>query len=82
MDPAKIKQLIEAHLQNTVALVEGDDGQHFKAIVVCPLFAGQSRIKQQQMVYEPLNDLIKNGTIHAISIKTFTPHEWQVNNLK
>ena len=77
MQASDIKQLIEAGLINCTAFVEGEDGVHFTAIVITPEFAGKNRIQKQQMVYATLGNCIHDGTIHAISLKTLTPEEWQ-----
>jgi acid stress-induced BolA-like protein IbaG/YrbA len=79
MQPSEIKTLIETGLTNSIVTVDGD-GRHFNAIVITPLFAGKSRIEKQQLVYATLGDRITTGVIHAISIKTFTPEEWQQHN--
>ncbi len=80
MHASEIKQLIENGLTNCSAFVEGDDGVHFTATVISPDFSGKNRIQKQQMVYATLGDRIHNGTIHALSIKTLTPEEWQNEN--
>lgn len=77
MHPNDIKQLIESGLTHCTAIVEGDDGVHFTARVVTPDFVGKNRVQKQQMVYTTLGNRIHDGTIHALSIKTFTPEEWQ-----
>ncbi len=76
MQPDKIKQLIEAGLPQTEAFVEGD-GAHFTAIVISPSFAGKSRIQKQQLVYDTVRAQLLDGTLHALSLKTFTPDEWE-----
>ena len=76
MRPEEIKKLIETGLNESTVMVEGDDGVHFNAIVISPEFSHKNRIQKQQLVYATLGDRIANGTIHAISIKTFTPEEW------
>lgn len=76
MQANDIKSLIEAGLPGAEAHVTGDDGVHFDATVIYAGFAAKSRIEKQQMVYTTLGDRIANGTIHAISIKTFTPEEF------
>jgi acid stress-induced BolA-like protein IbaG/YrbA len=75
MQPEQIKRLIEAGLANCQAFVEGD-GAHFTACVVSPIFAGKSRIEKQQIVYDTVKQELLNGTLHALSLKTFTPEEW------
>ena len=77
MRPNDIKQLIETGLKDCTAIVEGDDGVHFNATVISPEFAGKNRVQKQQLVYATLGNRIIDGTIHAISIKTLTPEEWQ-----
>ena len=75
MNPQIIKQLIEAGLPDAIIIVEGDDGTHFQARVICEAFTGKNMVQQHQMVYETLGD--KMGTdIHALSIQTFTPDQW------
>lgn len=75
MQPEEIKRLIEAGLADCEAFVDGD-GAHFLACVVCPAFAGKSRLQKQQMVYDTVRTQLLDGTLHALSVKTFTPEEW------
>jgi acid stress-induced BolA-like protein IbaG/YrbA len=77
MRPETIKQLIESYLPDSRAEISGEDGVHFDAVVISPAFSGKNRIQKQQLVYAALNEHIANGALHAISIKTFTPQEWQ-----
>lgn len=49
-------------------------GGHYNLTIVSPCFAGLSRVKRHQMVYEALGDLMKTG-IHALAIKAFAPNE-------
>lgn len=79
MRPDDIKQLIETGLKESTAIIEGDDGKHYTAIVVSHEFSGKNRIQKQQLVYSTLGNHIADGTLHAISIKTFTPEEWQLH---
>lgn len=81
MQPEEIKQLIEANLTNAEAIVDGD-GAHFLAIVISPDFVGKSRIQKQQMVYATVNAELINGKLHALSVKAYTPEEWEKSNNK
>jgi stress-induced morphogen len=67
----EIKQRIEAAIPGANAEVEDwtGGGDHFRAVVVSPAFAGKSRIQQHQMVYAVFGDEI-GGPIHALSLKT------------
>ena len=76
MQPQTIKAMIEAGLNNAIAYVEGD-GSHFEAAVICPSFSGKTRIQKQQMVYATVQKQLLDGTLHALSVSTFTPEEWQ-----
>ena len=46
-------------------------GDHFRAEIVSPAFAGLSRIQQHKLVYDVFGDEI-GGAIHALSLKTST----------
>jgi acid stress-induced BolA-like protein IbaG/YrbA len=76
MDPAEVAKLIEAGLPGCQVTVNGD-GSHFEAIVVGEVFAGLSLVKQQQLVYATVVDRITSGELHALSIKTYTPQDWE-----
>lgn len=73
--PESIQQGI-AQGMSTAHLSVSGDGQHFEAIVVSDAFAGKSRIQRHQLVYQTLGDRMK-GEIHALSMKTYTPEEWE-----
>lgn len=76
MQPEAIRTLIEAGLPESQAHVEGD-GAHFTAVVVCPAFAGKSRLQKQQMVYDTVRSQLLDGSLHALSIKAFSEAEWE-----
>jgi acid stress-induced BolA-like protein IbaG/YrbA len=73
VSPEDIKGWIEAGMPDSSVSCEGD-GHHFEATIVCPEFAGKSRIQQHQMVYAVLGDKMA-AAIHALSMKTLTPEE-------
>jgi acid stress-induced BolA-like protein IbaG/YrbA len=61
-----------------VSLVEASgDGYHYKLLVVCERFAGQSLVARQQWVYAQLQDFITTGQLHALTMKTWTQAEWE-----
>lgn len=62
--------------------VLGNDGQHFEAVIVSPLFSGRNMVQQHQMVYQALGDRMRSE-IHALSMRTFTPEAWaKANEMK
>ncbi len=73
--PDDVKQYIAAGLDCTHLDVQGD-GQHFFATIVAADFEGRTRIQRHQRVYAALGDRMR-AQIHALSMKTLTPAEWQ-----
>ena len=69
-------QLNIAQGMETEHLSVTGDGQHFEAIVVSAEFSGESRIRRHQRVFQTLGERMR-GEIHALSIKTYTPEEWE-----
>lgn len=53
------------------------DGSQCKVIAVADFLGELSRVKKQQTIYAPLAEAIKEGAIHAVSIKTFTKSVWR-----
>lgn len=76
MEPEAVKQLILAGLPDCEVTVSGD-GSHFDAIVVGEVFDGKSLVAKQKLVYATVNDQITSGQLHALSIKAYTPAEWE-----
>ncbi|MBP6122538.1 MULTISPECIES: BolA family iron metabolism protein IbaG [Providencia] len=76
MEINEIKQVLMEKLSLDEAIVTGD-GSHFQVIAVGNLFDGMSRVKQQQAVYAPLMEYIADNRIHALSIKAYTPAQWE-----
>jgi len=76
MNENEIAQLIESGLDDVKATVTGD-GSHFEARVIGSCFEGKSLVQQQKIVYAVLGQHITNGDIHALTIKCFTPDQWE-----
>ncbi len=74
MNPELIRQMIEAGLPGARAEVDGADGVHFEATVICEAFAGKLPLARHRMVYATLGERM-GGEIHALSLKTLTPAE-------
>jgi acid stress-induced BolA-like protein IbaG/YrbA len=74
MNADTIRQLIEQGLPGSRAHVQGDDGVHFEALVVCEAFQGKLPLARHRMVYATLGTLMGNE-IHALALKTLTPAE-------
>ena len=75
MEIEEIKQLIEQGVPDCIVKLDGD-GTHFEAIIISKRFTGKTMVQQHQIVYQALGE--KMGTdIHALSMQTFTPEEWE-----
>ncbi len=69
-----IRQLIETGLPGARASVQGEDGVHFEATVVCDAFAGKLPLARHRMVYATLGERM-GGEIHALQLRTLTGDE-------
>jgi acid stress-induced BolA-like protein IbaG/YrbA len=70
-----VKQGIAAGVACEHLEVSGD-GQHFQALIVSREFEGKSRVQRHQVVYRALGERMREE-IHALSMQTLTPAEWQ-----
>ncbi|ADI28685.1 BolA family protein [Methylotenera versatilis] len=72
-------QQLEAYITQNLACeyikVLGDDGTHFESVIVSSAFVGKSMVQQHQLVYTALGDRMRSE-IHALSMKTYTPEQW------
>jgi acid stress-induced BolA-like protein IbaG/YrbA len=78
---ATTPELIHSYISNGLEcshLVGEGDGQHFTALIVSPAFDGKRPIQRHQLVYAALGDRMREE-IHALSMKTLTPAEYQSN---
>ena len=51
------------------------EGNKVSLHIVSAEFEGLNRVKRQQKIYGLLNELIKSGDIHAVTMVTQTPAE-------
>lgn len=75
MDANTIRELIEQGLPDARVDVQGADGVHFEAVVVCEAFRGKLPLARHRMVYATLGDRIDTGEIHALALTTLTPDQ-------
>ena len=76
MSPAEIERLIMQGLPASEVRVHSEDNTHFEALIVAAVFAGKRPVVRHQMVYATLGGHL-GGDIHALSLRTLTPDEWQ-----
>ena len=65
--------LAEAFPDAVIAIDDlAGDGDHYRARIVSPAFAGLSRVKQHQLVYTALKGKV-GGELHALALETSVP---------
>ncbi len=80
MTNEEIASLLKTKLDLNDVKVKSE-GSHFQIIAIDDCFEEMSRVKKQQLIYGPLSDKIADGTMHAITIKTFSVDQWQREKL-
>lgn len=71
-----IKNALQAEITNAQEIRVGFDGSKAHIIVVLEAFSTMPRIKKQQLVYSALASQIADGSIHAVTMETLSPSEW------
>ncbi|MCZ6696304.1 MAG: BolA/IbaG family iron-sulfur metabolism protein [Acidobacteria bacterium] len=72
----EIQRKIELGIPDSRVEVVGEEA-HYGATIVSPAFEGKTRIEQHQMVYALLREEMANQSVHALSLRTLTPVEWE-----
>lgn len=83
MSPTQLKQRLESLAPQTYAEVTDLTGtqDHYQALVVSPVFAGKMTIEQHRLVFGLVQAEVNSGEVHALTLKTYTPEQYQkVNN--
>jgi len=70
------EELIRQQIPDARATVTGEGGK-FEATVISEQFADKNLLAKHRLVYAALDERIKSGEIHALSIRAYTPAEWQ-----
>ena len=52
-------------------------GDHWELVIASESFRGKPRVRQHQMVYQPLRTLIDANSVHALKLTTLLPEQWQ-----
>jgi acid stress-induced BolA-like protein IbaG/YrbA len=77
--PDEIKQTLSKALP--VTLVETQDltggGDHWQLIIVSSAFEGKGLLEQQRIVNEALKEPLADQRIHALTMKLFSPAQWE-----
>jgi stress-induced morphogen len=74
----QFQSILQTRLSATevvVADTSGGCGAMFEIIVVSPLFEGLPLLERHRLVNSKIEEELKG--IHALSMKTWTPKQWQ-----
>jgi acid stress-induced BolA-like protein IbaG/YrbA len=77
MTADELKTIISSQLKCEHIELEGD-GQHWYATIVAAEFEGKRLIQRHKLVYATLGEKIQTNEVHTLSMKTYTPQEWQI----
>ncbi len=75
MEAVEIESLIKRAVPDADVEIEGADCA-FSATVISPSFHGVSLLSRQRRVLSAVNDLLRSGELHAMTVMPFTPQEW------
>lgn len=82
MQNEQVQAQLLAAFPGAEVIVSGE-GCNFAVTIVSQQFDGMSMVQEQKLVYATLSEQITSGEIHAVTIKAYTPEEWQeVNKLQ
>jgi acid stress-induced BolA-like protein IbaG/YrbA len=72
----ELQDLIGSGLSCAHLHVQGD-GRHWYATLVSAEFEGKRLIQRHQRVYATLGNRMVTDEVHALSMRTYSPSEWE-----
>jgi len=69
-----VRERLERAFEGTVNVrdLTGTDN-HFEVRIVSAAFEGKTPVERHKLVYAPLLDWIEDETVHALSVRAYTP---------
>ncbi len=69
-----VRERLERAFEGSVDVrdLTGTDN-HFEVRVVSAAFEGKTPVERHKLVYAPLLDWIEDDTVHALSVRAYTP---------
>jgi acid stress-induced BolA-like protein IbaG/YrbA len=70
----RVRERLESAFEGQVDVrdLTGTDN-HFEVRVVSAAFEGKTPVQRHKLVYAPLLDWIEDDTVHALSVRAYTP---------
>jgi len=76
MNAEQLQSIVAESISAESILASGEGGK-FEVEISSDLFTGLNTLKRHQMVYKAVNEFISSGELHALTIKAYTPEEYQ-----
>lgn len=76
LSTTEVAQLVQQGIPDAQVIVDGA-GCDLLISVVSEQFGDLSIVKKQQLVLATLKEPLASGKLHAVSVKAYTPEEWQ-----
>ena len=80
MIEAEIKSLLSTKIPDAQLELQ-INGNSFMIQIVSDAFEGQRSLKRQQLVYSCINEKIKSGEMHAVTMRLYSVSEWEKQKL-
>lgn len=79
MTAEELKNRIKTIHPETTVQVKDLTGteDHWQVVVVSPAFRGKMMVEQQRMIMAVLKAEIDSNEVHALSMKTYTPEQYE-----
>lgn len=73
---SEVTQFVQQGMDDAEVIIDGE-GCDLSITVISPQFVDLSLVKKQQLVLATLKEPLTSGKLHAVSVKAYTPEEWQ-----
>lgn len=75
---SEIESKIKEKVKTThIEVIDLRGGDHIQVILVSPDFENKSLVEQHKIVYDILSNEMGSNEIHALTLKTYSPNDWE-----
>lgn len=79
LSDSDIEALVKQGISDSTVFIEGA-GCDFTVTVISEQFVGLTAVKKSAHVMATLAEALGSGKLHAVSVQTYTPDEWQIKS--
>lgn len=79
LSDSEIEKLVKTGIADSQVFIDGT-GCDFTVTVISEQFTDLPIVKKQQLVMATLSEALGSGKLHAVSVQTYTPIEWQAKS--